>query len=113
MARLLRQTAAKDINLGYIDQLLRAFAAGEPGNEKVKGIKPSSVSTLVEPLSDRELEVLQCIAEGLSNREVAQKLTISLTTVKSHTRNIYGKLGVNSRTQAVAQARARGILSTT
>jgi LuxR family maltose regulon positive regulatory protein len=113
MARLLRLAAAEGINPDYIDQLLRAFAAGEPGDERVKGIKTTSANALVEPLSDREIEVIQCIAEGLSNREIAQKLTISLTTVKSHTRNIYGKLGVNSRTQAVAQARAWGILPTT
>ena len=65
---------------------------------------------LVEPLSERELEVLQLIAEGLTNQEVATRLFLTLNTVKVHTRNIYGKLGVNNRTQAVAQARALGIL---
>lgn len=66
--------------------------------------------SLSEPLSQRELEVLQLIAAGLSNREVAEKLVLSLSTVKVHTRNIYGKLGVNSRTQAVAEARRLYIL---
>jgi predicted ATPase/DNA-binding CsgD family transcriptional regulator len=59
---------------------------------------------LLEPLSERELEVLTLIAQGLSNREIAQRLVLSVGTVKVHTRNIYGKLGVGSRTQALAQA---------
>jgi LuxR family maltose regulon positive regulatory protein len=65
---------------------------------------------MVEPLSEREREVLGLIAEGLSNREIAQRLFIAASTVKVHTYNIYGKLGVHSRTQAVAKARALGVL---
>ena len=55
--------------------------------------------------------MLQLVAEGLTNREIASRLFVSLNTVKAHTRNIYGKLGVHSRTQAVARARAVGVLS--
>jgi len=62
-------------------------------------------------LSEREIEVLQLIAEGLSNQEISSRLYLSLNTVKAHTRNIYGKLGVNNRTQAVAKTRALGIIS--
>jgi LuxR family maltose regulon positive regulatory protein len=65
---------------------------------------------LVEPLSDRELEVLQLIAQGLTNRQVAQRLFIAQGTVKAHASSIYGKLGVSNRTQAVAQATALGLL---
>jgi LuxR family maltose regulon positive regulatory protein len=65
---------------------------------------------MVEPLSDRELEVLQLIAEGLTNKEIAARLYLSPGTVKVHAHNIYGKLGVNGRTQAVAKARSLDIL---
>ena len=66
----------------------------------------SAVEVLVEPLSDRELEVLRLVSDGLSNLEIAGHLAVTVGTVKVHTRNIYGKLNVNSRTQAVARARA-------
>jgi LuxR family maltose regulon positive regulatory protein len=70
----------------------------------------SEAEGLAEPLSERELEVLQLIAEGLTNQEIASRLFLSLNTVKVHTRNIYGKLGVNNRTQAGTRARALEIL---
>jgi LuxR family maltose regulon positive regulatory protein len=68
---------------------------------------------LIEPLSERELEVLRLIAEGLTNPQIAARLYLSLNTVKAHTRNIYGKLDAHSRTQAVARARALGLLPST
>ena len=68
---------------------------------------------MVEPLSERELEVLQLIADGLTNPEIATRLFLSLNTVKVHTRNIYGKLDAHNRTRAVVRARALGILSPT
>jgi LuxR family maltose regulon positive regulatory protein len=72
-----------------------------------RGIPPGP---FVEPLSERELEVLHLIADGLSNREIAAKLVLAVTTVKKHASNIYGKLGVRSRTEAVARARDLGWL---
>ena len=71
----------------------------------------TAAAALVEPLTPRELEVLHLIAEGLTNQQIAEELIISVGTVKSYTNQIYGKLGVNSRTQAVARARAVGILA--
>ncbi len=70
----------------------------------------SGESQLVEPLSDREVDVLRLISEGLSNRQIAEKLFVSLNTVKWHTANIYGKLGVEGRTGAVARSRELGVL---
>jgi LuxR family maltose regulon positive regulatory protein len=105
MAQLLYQAAARGIAPEYAGKLLSAFPAAEPAT------KPRQPQVeMIEPLSEREIEVLQLIAEGLSNREIAQKLFLSVNTVKVHTYNIYGKLSVHSRTQAVAQARALGIL---
>jgi LuxR family maltose regulon positive regulatory protein len=105
MAPLLYRVAADSAHSNYIDRILGAIdldAIAQPS---------AAEAQLVEPLSDREIEVLECISEGLSNREIAQRLTIALSTVKSHTRNIYSKMGVNSRTQAIAHARAWGILT--
>ena len=65
---------------------------------------------LIDPLSERELEVLRLLAAGSSNRSIADELVIALGTVKAHTASIYGKLGVRSRTQAVARAREVGLL---
>lgn len=73
--------------------------------------RQSEIVNLVEPLSNRELEILALMAQGLTNGEIAQQIFISAQTVKVHTRNIYGKLGVNSRRQAVTKARALGLLA--
>jgi predicted ATPase/class 3 adenylate cyclase/DNA-binding CsgD family transcriptional regulator len=73
--------------------------------------RPVPSDALIEPLSARELEVLRLLAQGLSNREIAQRLVLSPNTVRVHTFHIYGKLGVNNRTQAAAAARALGLLA--
>lgn len=70
----------------------------------------ATAEALAEPLSDRELEVLDLIAEGLSNKLVAHRLGISEHTVKTHITSIFGKLGVASRTEAVSQAIRRGLI---
>ncbi len=112
MARLLYEALTRGGEAGYVRQLLAAFPAA--GSEPTLSSKPPEVEAgLVEPLSEREIEVLQLIAEGLTNQEAANRLYLSLHTVKAHARNIYGKLGVKNRTQAVAKARAWGILPPT
>jgi LuxR family maltose regulon positive regulatory protein len=89
----------------YIHRLLAAFGMRED-------IHPSSLilHPLVEPLSARELQVLQLIAQGLSNREISERLFLALSTVKGHSRIIFDKLQVHNRTQAAARARALGLL---
>jgi len=108
MACLLYEALSRDIAPDYVQRLLKAFPVDEP--EKVDSAPHGTDSELIEPLSEREIEVLQLIAEGLTNQEISSRLYLSLNTVKAHTRNIYGKLGVNNRTQAGARARALGIL---
>ena len=112
MARLLYEALARGIEPAYVRRLLAAFpvADSEPA---ALSLPPDAEAGLIEPLSMRELEVLQVIAEGLSNQEVANRLYLSLHTVKVHARNIYAKLGVKNRTQAVAKGRTLGILSQT
>ena len=73
---------------------------------------PQTISGhVIEPLSEREIEVLSLIAQGFSNTEIAKRLFISLSTVKGHTTNIFGKLGVKNRTQAVSFGRSIGIIT--
>jgi LuxR family maltose regulon positive regulatory protein len=93
---ILQHAATRGIQSSYIVQLLRAFPEA-----------PSSTShtqPLLDPLSERELEVLQCIMKGQSNQSIADLLQVSLNTVKTHMSHIFAKLHVNSRTQAVARA---------
>ena len=91
----------------YIKALLDALPQGP---KQILQSADQSEAELIEPLSDRECEVLQLVAEGLANQEIADRLVVSLRTVKFHMSNIFAKLGVSNRTQAVARARELGIL---
>jgi LuxR family maltose regulon positive regulatory protein len=102
MARVLQAARDRAVLPEYVDRLLEAFEDGLAGEAE---------SPLPEPLTSREHEVLELIAAGLTNREIAAELVISPGTVKKHTGNIYGKLGVSSRTQAAARARELGWLN--
>lgn len=95
------------VSTEYVRNLLTAFE-GSAKAQQQKGKKPEQ--PLAEPLSERELEVLELLESGLSNREIGEALYVAVNTIKTHIRNIYGKLGVRSRTQAVARAKDLGLL---
>jgi len=108
MAQLLSEAAARGRMPDYVNKLLAAFEA-----EALKSDNKSSLlstQSLIEPLSQRELEVLRLIAHGLSNDEISKRLFLALDTVKGHNRRIYDKLQVQRRTEAVARARELGLL---
>jgi LuxR family maltose regulon positive regulatory protein len=120
MAELLRHAAAQGIDATrgaaghYVGQLLAALKAeSEAGKRRAPETLPSvspAAQPPVDPLTERELEVLRLLAAGLGNKEIAETLVIALSTVKQHLKNIYAKLDVHSRTQAVARARELGLL---
>jgi LuxR family maltose regulon positive regulatory protein len=108
MARLLYHAARHGIEPAYTQLLLAAFDAA--AMDQVPSSTVRYPSSLVEPLTPRELDILHLLAEGLTNPEIAERLFISLATVKSHTRNLYGKLAVHSRQEAVTAAQQLGLL---
>jgi LuxR family maltose regulon positive regulatory protein len=114
MAHLLSAAAAQGIMPGYCARLLAAFASREaessPPTGRLMPRPAAPVPSLVEPLSARELEILQLIAQGYSNEAISVQLFLALSTVKGHNRNIFGKLQARSRTEAVARARDLGLL---
>jgi LuxR family maltose regulon positive regulatory protein len=113
MMQLLREAAVREImpRQGlptYTDKLLAAFEAEKWKNEDKS--YQSSVQPLIEPLSQRELDILHLIAQGLTNRQIGERLFLALDTVKGHNRKIFDKLQVQSRTEAIARARELGLL---
>jgi LuxR family maltose regulon positive regulatory protein len=98
MEALLREAENKDIAPGYVPKLLAAFETD------IVQVEPPSVTSLIEPLSERELEVLRLLKTELSGPEIADELMIALSTMRTHTQNIYSKLGVSNRREAVRRA---------
>jgi LuxR family maltose regulon positive regulatory protein len=113
VARLLYAAVKQKIMPEYVQRIIAALPIERP-------LSPSALPSLdgsassddgwVEPLTERETEILHLISEGLTNKEIGSRLYISGNTTKVHLRNIYGKLGVKNRTQAVAKGRTLGIL---
>jgi LuxR family maltose regulon positive regulatory protein len=120
MAALLGQLIAgqrtgrgeRRIPIGYLARLNRAFdtASATSASDARRGSAPAAPG-IVEPLTNRELEVLQMLAEGQSNQAIAAQLVITLDTVKKHVSHLLGKLGAANRTEAVARARELGLIS--
>jgi LuxR family maltose regulon positive regulatory protein len=118
MAKLLRQAQLCGLAPNYVGKLLAAFRADErenPGEKELQSPpaplppRPAALP-LVEPLSPREVELLRLVAAGQSNQEIAQELFLAVGTVKKHLNNIFGKLDVQSRTQAITRARELDLL---
>ena len=103
MAELMKELLDRktDVPRTYIKKLLSAFRLDK---------LTDTGEGLVEQLSERELEVLRLIAAGLSNKKIAEALFVSLSTVKTHLRNIYGKLNLHSRTEAIVKAKELDLL---
>jgi LuxR family maltose regulon positive regulatory protein len=95
MTRLLCQAQSRQVGSGYAAELLSKIS-------RSSGMTQPSMQLLIEPLTTREVEVLKLIEAGCSNDEISEQLVISIATVKRHISNIYSKLEVKSRTQAIA-----------
>jgi LuxR family maltose regulon positive regulatory protein len=105
MEKLLHQAQAKSMSPAFVRRLLAAFEAQH------KPLKLASQETLIEPLSDRELEVLHHLNGPYSTPEIADHLIVSANTVRTHIKSIYGKLGVHGRSAAVWRAKELGLLN--
>jgi LuxR family maltose regulon positive regulatory protein len=122
MADLLKRLHKQNVAVDYIEKLLAAFrddeqvvvaeAADHPMVSDHQPLRPSApFQPLVVPLTNRELDVLELLAQRLSNKEIAEKLFVSTETVKGHLKNMYPKLQVSNRREAIEKAKALGILS--
>ena len=106
-ARLEKQTSSPgNPLLVYLEKLLSAFQGAA---EQQSTTKPQ-IPGLIEPLSERELEVLRLVAQGLTNNEISQRLVLALSTVKGHNLRIFGKLQAQNCSEAVRRARELGLL---
>jgi LuxR family maltose regulon positive regulatory protein len=109
MAGLLRLAATRGIAPQYVSKLLTAFSITHPETTREAATRPHP-QPLIDPLSERELEVLQLLATGISNPEMAEHLYVAVSTVRSHLKSIYSKLNVHSRWDAVHRAEELGLL---
>jgi LuxR family maltose regulon positive regulatory protein len=91
-------------SIAYLDSLLAACRSAFGGSPRPQP------GALLEPLTPRELEIMRLICKGYSNPEIASELVVTINTIKKHTSNIYGKLGVRSRTQAIVRAHELNLL---
>jgi DNA-binding NarL/FixJ family response regulator len=104
MAYRAKEKGSKEYETRLLEGLLSAEAPAQQGSPETSSSKSADRPVLIDPLTERELEVLLMIAEGHSNQEIAEKLVITLGTVKAHVSTIYRKLDVRSRSQAIIKA---------
>ncbi|WP_326043980.1 response regulator transcription factor [Paenibacillus macerans] len=110
MLDLLTEAAARRIQPDYTEFLLSNMHNEQKLNDFAVHSPPIRFEPLIDALSERELEVLQLIAQGLSNQEIGDRLFLALSTVKGYNRNIFDKLQVKRRTEAIARARELGLI---
>jgi len=110
MAALLREAASQGIAPDYVAKLLAAFETEAQERRRPRKATAPPAQPLIEPLSERELEVLQLLVAGRTYHEIAQTLFVSVNTVKTHLKNIYGKLGVHNRREAATKAKELHLL---
>jgi LuxR family maltose regulon positive regulatory protein len=110
LADLLGRLAARGAERDYVELLLRAFAAERTAPRPQQAAPPAAQTGMIEPLTRREMEVLEMLAQRMTAGEIAQRLILSDQTVKRHRANVYQKLGVHSRREAIAAAQALGVL---
>ncbi len=111
MAQLLSEAAAHGMMPDYISKLLAVFEAEQKGSAgESPHLALASSQRLIEPLSERELEVLRLLRTELNGPEIARELLVSLNTLRTHTKNIYNKLGVNNRRAAIRRAEELDLL---
>ena len=104
--KLVNLLDANTKNSPFIQKLEAAFHKQTGGEAPISSLQDA----LVEPLTEREMEVLRLMCEGYTNQHIANELIVSVNTVKKHTSNIYGKLGVRNRAQAVLRAGEIGLI---
>ena len=110
MAVLFNRLSSTGVDPGHVEQILQAFAPGRSVRSSLPGASPKAKVAMIEPLTRREEDVLALLAQRMTSKEIAEKLVISEQTAKRHRANIYLKLGVNSRREAVAAAVEFGLL---
>ena len=108
MSKLLSAAGDQGIMPSYVNKLLAAFESEQRKSEDIPDLPPAEL--LIESLSQREIKILQLIAQGLSNREIGERLFLAIDTIKGYNRKIFDKLQVQSRTEAIARARELGLL---
>ncbi len=110
MADLLARLIDQNTAVGFVEKILIAFRGDATASDRQSAKRPFA-QPLIDPLTTRELDILVLLSERLRNKEIADRLFISPDTVKKHLYNIYQKLGVNKRRQAIAKAEEMGIIA--